>query len=140
MILISQYFIIYYILYIIREDMVFVGFICYLIVFVVGTLLLGLNDVRIQIKTGLNPKIFILLLPLLINVTCYLFQFIAAHTVFHSVNPLLTTLFPCLFCYFVVRKLQNVRIFALFSSNTKERNTLLSMIRKNLMNMQIIDC
>jgi hypothetical protein len=48
--------------------LILILFILYIALLVVGGFFLALNSIRIEIITRMNPKITILLLPLLINV------------------------------------------------------------------------
>ena len=64
-----------------------------------------------------------------------------ANFVFKGINPLMTTLFPCLLIYFIGSRLQKLRIFGLTGGIACGKSTLVKQMVENIGNeLAIIDC
>lgn len=72
---------------------------------------------------------------------CLFIQFFVAKFVFDRINPLFTTLAPCIMIYFIGKKLQKVRIFGLTGGIACGKSTLVQLMQENIgSELAIIDC
>jgi hypothetical protein len=79
-------------------------------------------------------------MPFIINVLIPLYQYIVAKFIFIAIDPLLTTLIPCILMFLIGRKLKNVRIFGLTGGIATGKSTLANEMRRNLLKLHVIDC
>lgn len=64
-----------------------------------------------------------------------------AKFVFSKINPLFTTLLPCILIYLVGHKLKKVRIFGLTGGIACGKSTLVQLMQENIgSELAIIDC
>lgn len=58
---------------------------------------------------------------------------------FRTISPFFTTILICVFIFFAVKRLENVRIFGLTGGTATGKSTLIKMISKNLKPLHVID-
>jgi hypothetical protein len=100
----------------------------------------GFNYFKIRDKYQINPDVVLFIMPFIINVFIPLNQYIVAKFIFISIDPLLTTLIPCILMFLIGRKLKSVRIFGLTGGIATGKSTLATEMRRNLLKLHVVDC
>jgi hypothetical protein len=117
------------------------SFFIYLFSLIIFAIYAGLNYYRMQVKGWIHPQVVTFLLPFIINVPRENTKFFIAKFVFDKINPLFTTLIPCIIIYIIGQKLKKVRIFGLTGGIACGKSTLVQLMQDNIgSELAIIDC